>query len=439
MGKSKKRARSRSSDRNKYAKRLEIRVSDLERQLEREKRRRSVHHSHTRSRSRSVSVTARRRRERDSHPRDEHADRHDSPRRSRSPLRLRPSRCPRMKSVVSTLPNTSSMGHTNSRGSDRDSDTRSVSRSRSSSVLSTAVSQTGFSTGRASNDTADAKKSGGRCPSAASPANRDILDINPDVELSDDDLTLLGEDPLKTNSNQIRFHKEVASRWTHILSKGIPEENSQEIMGKYKIPDNCKLLTPPTVNPELKFVMPTAYVTRDTDHSNYQLQLAKGISAVGSAINVILNNKESIQKEVETQLLGNLSDSGRILSNLHYKISKVRQYLLMPLVDPPVRGALKEAPPGEMLFDTDISTQVQIVKNREKIGKDLRSTNKNQPHSSSLPKKKRGGGSKPSSTPAYDRYQGNRRNPAQFRGEMKPMKGYRPRRDKYQHQTPRKR
>lgn len=63
--------------------------------------------------------------------------------------------------------------------------------------------------------------------------------------LDDDDLQILGEDPLLTSKNTIMLHKAICSRWEHLITHGLNEDDKKSMQSKYDFPENFPLLHPP--------------------------------------------------------------------------------------------------------------------------------------------------------------------------------------------------
>nr|CAH7762631.1 unnamed protein product [Callosobruchus chinensis] len=67
-----------------------------------------------------------------------------------------------------------------------------------------------------------------------------------------------------------RLHKAVCTRWEHILTNGVGKENLLELHARHVIPDNCPLLSPPKINPEIQLALTPPYITRDHCHQRSQ-------------------------------------------------------------------------------------------------------------------------------------------------------------------------
>nr|CAH7721923.1 unnamed protein product [Callosobruchus chinensis] len=83
-------------------------------------------------------------------------------------------------------------------------------------------------------------------------------------------LAILGDDPTAAKPGSYRLHKAVCTRWEHILTNGVGKENLLELHARHIIPDNCPLLSPPKINPEIQLALTPAYIARDHCHQRSQ-------------------------------------------------------------------------------------------------------------------------------------------------------------------------
>ncbi|KAJ8983767.1 hypothetical protein NQ317_006099 [Molorchus minor] len=260
-------------------------------------------------------------------------------------------------------------------------------RSRSRSASST---QRGTSSHRNNNDSAN---------DAVAEEQGDILVINDNVieQIADDYLKMLGDDPEDNKENVFELHSALSSRWSHIITKGLSKEARDELWKKYPFPSNCPALTPPQINPEVTNILPQFHIKRDKSHLDMQARLSRSMSAIGTGINVILNDKGAIPKEQKEKLLCYLGDSAKILADLAYHSSQLRRTLILPQMDKSVREMAETTSPGIYLFGDDFGGKVKELKAMEKTSKDLKPTYSGAEKRPNQSKKfrKGGGGTKP--------------------------------------------
>lgn len=273
-----------------------------------------------------------------------------------------------------------------------------------------------------------------------------ILTIHNEIELPEEVLNILGDDPQKPKSNSFHLHPQIVNRWSHIIQNGLDKDEKGSLLGKYTCPDNCRILTAPLINPEIKSVMTTPHISRDTTHYHYQEQLGSGLSALGAALNTIFEEGENIPNVIKEKLLKSVVDSSRILCNLFNNISYVRRSLVSPMLSKSVAEIVSKTPPEDFLFAADLNEKIKAAKQLEKIGKDLRFTNRLP--SASFPRKERGGAATSRSSyvrPAQQHFKTgqystgkplNRKRPTHYPGEVKSRRGGHPsNKDKKSHRS----
>lgn len=59
------------------------------------------------------------------------------------------------------------------------------------------------------------------------------------------------------------IHDDIQVCWNDIFKKGLPKEETKELVKKYAIPENCSLAEPPKLNPEIKASLLEPLIKRD--------------------------------------------------------------------------------------------------------------------------------------------------------------------------------
>lgn len=78
-----------------------------------------------------------------------------------------------------------------------------------------------------------------------SPANDIVPPLNAEL------LSALGDAPPETPTYGQKIHPDLAQRWLPILRKDLEKEVKENQVKEFTIPDNCKLLRAPSLNPEV--------------------------------------------------------------------------------------------------------------------------------------------------------------------------------------------
>lgn len=131
---------------------------------------------------------------------------------------------------------------------------------------------------------------------------------------------------------------------------------------------NCTLLLTPKINPEVRAIMKTSHYTRDP-------QINNGLSAMGKALNVTLEEEQYLPKNIKEKILSPLADSGRIYVG-SFHISNVSKYLICPIFNKTIKEMTDNISLCGFLFAQDIgewAKNVSQVLGKSKTGSAFRS------------------------------------------------------------------
>ncbi|KAJ8958367.1 hypothetical protein NQ314_006428, partial [Rhamnusium bicolor] len=205
----------------------------------------------------------------------------------------------------------------------------------------------------------------------------DTIVINNDVVLPEDTLQALGEQ--QGAEQALELHPIISNRWKSILAKGLDKTEKAVLLDKHSLPGNLTTLKVPIVNNEVLKAIPPNTQNKDKFQQNNQNQLGKGISAIGAAINILLTNNE-IDKENKNAVIALLSESGKILTDVHYNISLTRRALITPTVNKTIGDISKTVPVEELLFGADLTERIKRTKAIEKSVGDIRQKSESSSH-----------------------------------------------------------
>lgn len=200
------------------------------------------------------------------------------------------------------------------------------------------------------------------------------LIINNDVELGEDLLQIFGNDPKEVGKSTFLLHSALCSRWDHILTCGLPDEDKRVLAERYKMPQNLPSLVPPEVNAEILAIMSPLHKKRDSGYITIQNQIAHSLSALGQSLNIFLEEGTNISKNIKEKLLTPLWDSGKNLANLFFNISQTRRILISQTLNRQVKEIIDKTSPDVFLFGSEFGEKIKSAKLLEKAGKDLLST-----------------------------------------------------------------
>nr|CAH7762543.1 unnamed protein product [Callosobruchus chinensis] len=207
-------------------------------------------------------------------------------------------------------------------------------------------------------------------PPATAPGNASpVLEL----DIQDDEYSVfLGDDPSSQNKSNFELHKALCTRWSHIMCHGLEKDKKLKLLERYPLPNNCLEMSAPLINPEVSGVLSNPHLRRDEAHLGIQRQLNTGLAALGRGVNIILDDKENIPKEIKEHLLISLGDAGRILSDLSFNISTMRRNLIMPSLNKTVKDLVASTIPLSFLFGSDIGEKIKEAKIIERAKKDLK-------------------------------------------------------------------
>ncbi|CAK1582599.1 unnamed protein product [Parnassius mnemosyne] len=181
-------------------------------------------------------------------------------------------------------------------------------------------------------------------------------------------LSALGDTDSDEQKYGENIHQDLAHRWLPLLRKGLTKETRQNLLKAYLIPENCKLLRAPTLNPEIAAALTDAARNRDKKIEVDQQKLGLGITAVNRAMSLLLIGDNKVQA------IKILSDACRILSDLHHSETQTRIKLVTPGLDKCFLKIIHESERDETLFGNNLPQKIKALKAIEKQGLQIKKT-----------------------------------------------------------------
>lgn len=177
-------------------------------------------------------------------------------------------------------------------------------------------------------------------------------------ELDQDILQLLGSDPTQNKSFGDNLHKDLVTRWKHILINGLPKDEKVDILKQYLPAENCTNMKAPVLNPEIKSALSENIVKRDLYSEQKQNQMSSCISAIGKALNLALSPTNNIPQDI----IKTLSDAGRLLCDTHYRESLSRRFAIVNSLSKQKREIIKNTKIEDQLFGSNLSEHLKSSK-----------------------------------------------------------------------------
>lgn len=217
----------------------------------------------------------------------------------------------------------------------------------------------------------------------ATPALQDIPDLvedaaappagtTPEINLDPELLSALGSSTSCTPDFGEDVHESLASLWTPLLKKGLDKEDKDRLMKEHLIPANCKLLQAPKLNAEISAAVSDIVRGRDKKLVIFQQQLGNGTAAINKAMDTLLKTNNKVLA------LKHLSDGCRLLSDLHYCLTKDRIKLITPSLEKNFLHVIQDSERDDTLYGNSLSEKIKASKAIEKQGTQIRKPMTNQ-------------------------------------------------------------
>ncbi|CAG9136028.1 unnamed protein product [Plutella xylostella] len=187
------------------------------------------------------------------------------------------------------------------------------------------------------------------------------------VDLDDEVLKILGEDPSSTTKYGPEIRKELASRLQHIATEGLSKESRTELIRKYPLPSNCLSVGAPSLNPELKLNLQENSIKRDKGIESKQSQIASAISCLTEVISLHLNSKER-----NNTILQKLMDAARILCDIQHGDSVTRRNFIVFGVRNDMQEPLRRTKIDTFLFGENLPETLRSAKAVNKSSAELK-------------------------------------------------------------------
>ncbi|KAL4714850.1 hypothetical protein ACJJTC_012522 [Scirpophaga incertulas] len=189
-----------------------------------------------------------------------------------------------------------------------------------------------------------------------------ILSLDPEI------LQLLGEDPANQKIYGETLHKDVASRWAHILTNGLNKDIQLDLMKRYLPPENCPNIRAPKLNLEIRAALTDMNIKKDLYSQSKQNQLASSLAAIGRVLNWALSSNNIVPQDV----IKSLSDAGRLICDSHYKESQSRRYAALSTLNKNVRDTVKNTSIDDNLFGSALTDHIKSSKAINRTGSEIK-------------------------------------------------------------------
>lgn len=198
----------------------------------------------------------------------------------------------------------------------------------------------------------------------------ETLDDETVPSLEPEILEILGEDPTSNKAYGEKLHKDIATRWAHILTNGLSKDIQLELVKRYLPPENCPNMRVPKLNLEIKAALLEINLKKDLYSQSKQSQLSSSLAAIGQVLNWALSSKNAVPQDI----LKTLSDAGRLICDSHYRESQSRRFAALNTLNKNIRDTVKNTKIDEHLFGSDLAEHIKSSKAIIKTGSEMKST-----------------------------------------------------------------
>jgi roadblock/LC7 domain-containing protein len=166
----------------------------------------------------------------------------------------------------------------------------------------------------------------------------------------------------------------VAASFTNMMEKA-NKETFQKLKEQYKLPENCKAVGVPKVNPEIWGSLPAFVKAADARLQNQQQHLSKSIVAQVNIVQEVITHSKSIPKEISEKIVKSSMDSVALLSSMMKDINMKRKFGIKPSLQSEYSGICSSrVPTTEYLFGDNLADNLKNIKSSSKIVKSSTAT-----------------------------------------------------------------
>lgn len=208
------------------------------------------------------------------------------------------------------------------------------------------------------------------------PPNDDLPNDDPpnDDPPNDDLVGLEFFGPKEKPSNDFVWAPSIFKFAEATVKSGLEPDPRQELLTKYEVKGDQKILGPPKLNkvliPALK--VGSATLKRDEYQCLSQNQVAASLNAFGSAMSTLAKPevKEGLPPE-GILALNQLADGIHLLADHQHRLSLARRAFIKPALSLVGKNVADNAPIDEWLFGTNFADELKHFQAVEKAAKDL--------------------------------------------------------------------
>lgn len=157
----------------------------------------------------------------------------------------------------------------------------------------------------------------------------------------------------------------IAARWDTLIQFGLTSQELNTMQTMYQIPQNCKQLAPPQVNPSVKSTVSYSAFQRDEKLAIMQYQLGNALSAIGEVVSSMISDGKGESDDVRK-----LNDVENLLCHLHFSKTSFRRELICSDLGTHLNSELQDCSSSTWLFsDGNVPKNNENKRNKKKMKK----------------------------------------------------------------------
>lgn len=164
-------------------------------------------------------------------------------------------------------------------------------------------------------------------------------------EMDTDTLEAFGETPGAEKKFGAPIHEALYNISQRIILEGLVKEEKVKLEESCLIPENCKLLVAPTLNPEIVCALTESQKSRDQRLKLRQQEIGLVTGAILRSSHLLC--RKDFNKADVVKILG---DASRLISNLHFQYTDIRRKLIAPALDKNLQSILTNNARDEFLY-----------------------------------------------------------------------------------------
>lgn len=197
----------------------------------------------------------------------------------------------------------------------------------------------------------------------------EIEDINEEEDkLPEDILEILGFTEPKQSKGQA-LQKDIVQLWSEILKNGLKKADKEDISENNLPFDNCPLMIPPKLNPEVNMAINDPNRKRDHLIEIRQKQISTVLACLGAALQLCV--KGDIQQNKAT-IIKKINEGCKMLCDSFFLDTRGRRSLILSTINKNMKESLLQTEPLTYLFGDNLTEKIKTAKSVQRSGQDLK-------------------------------------------------------------------